>query len=172
MWRRRHGTSGKASCLLICLSCHGSCTCMFSTQRPSHSTQQVVIAKPTLRSDCKPTDAQEPSDFPERSLHCRYKFTEANCIHGKGCKNLKEGRDCRIGMRLQRTQLITGAHQDSCTLPTPCRMRSSCLAAQCKRCPQARCSACMHASISFCAPTQHVLPPILAKPRHGCDLRG
>lgn len=87
-------------------------------------------------------------NLPERSLHCRYKFTEANCIHGEGCKNLKEGRDCRIGMRLQRTQLITGAHQDICTLPTPCRMRSSCLAAQCKRCPQACCSACMLVCVS------------------------
>ena len=112
-----------------------------------------MIAKPTFHSERKPTDAQEPFDFPERSLHCRYKFTEANCIHGKGCKNLKEGRDCRIGMRLQRTQLITGA--DFCTPPTPCRMRSSCLAAQCKRCLQACCSAGMHVCLrapAACAP--------------------
>ena len=68
---------------------------------------------------------------------CRYKFTQTTCIHGIGCKNRKEGRDCRIGMRLQRTQLITGEpnypaaganvqghskqallHLDVCTLPT------------------------------------------------------
>lgn len=39
---------------------------------------------------------------------CRYKFTETKCIHGKTCKTRKEGRECRIGMRFQRTQLITG----------------------------------------------------------------
>ncbi len=41
-------------------------------------------------------------------MHRRYNFTQTNCIHGTGCKNRKEGRECRIGMRLQRTQLITG----------------------------------------------------------------
>jgi len=41
-------------------------------------------------------------------MRCRYNFTQTHCIHGTGCKNRKEGRDCRIGMRLQRTQLITG----------------------------------------------------------------
>lgn len=40
--------------------------------------------------------------------HCRYNFTQTTCIHGTGCKSRREGRECRIGMRLQRTQLITG----------------------------------------------------------------
>ena len=81
----------------------------------------LVLIDPTLKSpehhqshslkywECLQCSAQPGEEsLKEPLVPCRYNFTQTNCIHGTGCKNRKEGRECRIGMRLQRTQLITG----------------------------------------------------------------
>jgi hypothetical protein len=46
----------------------------------------------------------------EREWRFWYDFSATHCTHGKTCANLKRGQGCTYGMRIQKTQLITGAH--------------------------------------------------------------
>jgi len=42
-------------------------------------------------------------------VHCRYAFTEDNCIHGKSCLKKKRGEECGFGVRVREETLVTGA---------------------------------------------------------------
>lgn len=42
-----------------------------------------------------------------------YNYTEKHCTHGNNCAVLRRGDNCTYGMRIQKTELITGASSAS-----------------------------------------------------------
>lgn len=49
-----------------------------------------------------------PDKEAERDWRFWYQYSEKHCTHGNTCARLKRMEACTYGMRIQRTELITG----------------------------------------------------------------
>lgn len=61
-----------------------------------------------------------PDKEAEKLWRFWYNYSEKHCTHGNACARRKRNEDCTYGMRIQKTELITGlAHLSTSSLGGP-----------------------------------------------------
>ncbi|CAL8463694.1 g3228 [Coccomyxa elongata] len=77
----------------------------YRVQRPNTTMQPLWSAHQVTEDNYRRVSDKEA----EKDWKFWYNYTEKHCTHGNNCAVLRRGDNCTYGMRIQKTELITGA---------------------------------------------------------------
>ncbi|BDA48430.1 probable protein strawberry notch homolog 1 [Coccomyxa sp. Obi] len=100
-----HGKTGHKFVILATRARRDLMVKRYRVQRPNTTLHPLWTAYQVTEDNYRRVSDKEA----EKDWKFWYNYTEKHCTHGNNCAVLRRGDKCSYGMRIQKTELITGA---------------------------------------------------------------